>query len=96
MNEPARLATLANEHPVYPVGAVIVREKLLTATSTTPEVLAAMIKRDKGFNPAANDWEFLVLNSDATKVQKREKTGSCQQCHASERDKDFVFRAYVQ
>ena len=93
MNDLARLTTLGESKANYPVGAAIVREKLLTATSETPEIIAAMIKREKGFNPAANDWEFLVINGSMTKIKKRQKTGECQLCHAAEKDKDYVFRA---
>ena len=69
------------------------REKLETEAGS-PELVTAMIKRKKGFNPAANDWEFLLLSGDATKIKKREKTGACQHCHASVSAKDFVFDNY--
>ena len=71
------------------------REKLKTEAGP-PELLTAMIKREKGFNPAANDWEFLLISGDATKIKKREKTGACQRCHASASAKDFVFDHYLQ
>ena len=94
LNDFARLA-LTRTHPlVYPEGAVIVREKLETEGGA-PEVLTAMIKRRKGFNAAANDWEFLVISGDATKITKREKTGACHSCHKSVSDKDFVFDNYL-
>lgn len=95
MNPLALQATFTEKKRVYPVGAVIVREKLLTATSNLPEALTVMAKREEGFNPAANDWEFLVVDPQAMKVLKREKIGSCQQCHASQRDRDFVLGSYV-
>jgi hypothetical protein len=79
---------------IYPEGAVIVREKLETEAGS-PELLTAMIKRKKGFNPAASDWEFLVISGDATKITKREKTGACQSCHQSVSVKDFVFDSYL-
>ena len=79
---------------MYAEGAVIVREKLRTEAGS-PELLTAMIKREKGFNPAANDWEFLLLSGDAKKIKKREKTGACQRCHASVSAKDFVFDKYL-
>src|SRR5262249_37544753 len=33
----------------------------------------AMVKRDKGFNPVTNDWEFFELDvsKDATEIRKR-------------------------
>lgn len=73
---------------------MIVREKLETEAGS-PELLTSMIKRKKGFNPEANDWEFLVISGDLTKIKKREKTGSCQSCHNSASGKDFVFDSYL-
>ncbi len=76
----------------FPAGSILVREKLLTATATNPTVLVLMIKREKGFNPKANDWEFVTVSGDLKKIEKREKEGKCQACHASEAKNDFVFR----
>lgn len=73
---------------------MIVREKLETEAGS-PELLTAMIKRKRGFNPEANDWEFLVISGDATKITKREKSGGCQSCHKSVSAKDFVFDNYL-
>ena len=70
------------------------REKLATEEGS-PELLTAMIKRNRGFNPEASDWEFLLISGDATKIRKREKTGACQSCHASVSEKDFVFDNYL-
>jgi len=89
------LTTPPESRPLnYPEGAVIVREKLKTEAGA-PELLTAMIKRKKGFNPEANDWEFLLISGDATKIKKREKTGACLSCHESVNGKDFVFDNYL-
>lgn len=93
LNDIARAVLTQSKPLVYPEGAVIVREKLETVAGS-PELLTAMIKRKKGFNPAANDWEFLLISGDATKIKKREKTGSCLSCHKSVKEKDFVFNSY--
>ena len=91
-NDIAHRAMLSKGPPRFPTGAILVREKLLTPTASDPAVLVAMIKRDKGFNPNANDWEFLTVSGDLNKIEKREKEGRCRQCHASEAGNDFVFR----
>lgn len=75
---------------VFPVGTMIVRERLLTL-STPPDVLVVMIKREKQFNPKANGWEFLTVSGDATKIVKREKGGKCLNCHVQAAKDDFVF-----
>ena len=95
MNDLARETTFSKEKRIYPVGSIIVRERLLTESTKTPDVLTVMAKRAVGFNPAANDWEFLVVDADTMKIKKREKTGDCQQCHSSQKDRDFVLGTYV-
>jgi hypothetical protein len=92
MNDLARLTALDESKTSYAVGSAIAREKLLTATSDTPEIVSAIIKREKGFNPAANDWEFLVIDGSMTKIKKRQKIGACQRCHSSEKNRNFVFQ----
>jgi hypothetical protein len=93
-NKTALDAMTSTTSLAFPSGAIIVREKLPNATSKNPDLLAVMMKHEKGFNPAANDWEFLLLDGTATKIERREKKGQCQQCHSSEKKKDFVFRSY--
>jgi len=75
----------------FPVGSVIVRERLLNPSDATPQLLAVMIKRAPGFHPKGGDWEFLLVNGSASEVIDRQKKGSCLDCHASQRGKDFVF-----
>ncbi len=91
-NDIAHRAMLSIGPLRFPTGSMLVREKLLTPRASSPAVLVVMIKREKGFNPKANDWEFLTVSGDQKKIEKREKEGSCLQCHASESTNDFVFR----
>jgi hypothetical protein len=91
-NDLARGYMLGKEPGVFPVGSIIVREKLSTPKAISAEVLVVMVKRERDFNPRANDWEFLTVSGDMKKIEKREKEGKCRQCHASEAKNDFVFR----
>lgn len=75
----------------FPAGSVIVREKLTSPDASNPELLAAMIKHPRGFNPAGGDWEFFIFDGALTRVRERQKKGSCAECHASQRGADFVF-----
>jgi hypothetical protein len=75
----------------FPIGSIIVREKLVKVDDEKPELLTAMIKRARGFNPKANDWEFLVIDGTMTEIIERQKQGSCLNCHASQKKRDFVF-----
>jgi hypothetical protein len=75
----------------FPVGSVIVREKLSRETDVLPQLVAVMIKRAPGFNPKGGDWEFFIADGNLTKVRERQKTGSCLKCHSSQADSDFVY-----
>lgn len=90
-NERARAAIDALGPTTFPVGSVIVREKLNSPSDGRPDLLAVMVKRAPGFNPKAGDWEFLLVDGTASKVIERQKKGSCLDCHASQRERDFVY-----
>ena len=92
VNDIARESMFSKKSAKFPVGSIVVREKLLTPTAPSPNVLVVMVKREKGFNPKANDWEFLTVSGDLKKIENREKEGKCQACHTSEAKNDFVFR----
>jgi hypothetical protein len=77
---------------VYPPGSVI---QLVPGE--------AMVKRDKGFNPATRDWEFFELDvsKDGTQIRKRGFAdvvnrfgGNCFGCHVAARPEwDLVCEA---
>ena len=86
---------MTKKNPKFPVGTVIVKEKLSSPESQTPELLTVMIKREKGFNPEVGDWEFMTLDGEATKVTSRGKLENCQACHLDYEQNDFVTRIYL-
>jgi hypothetical protein len=83
---------LSREYAKFPTGAILVREKLLTPEASNPEILVVMIKRERGFNRKANDWEFMTVTGDLKRIEKREKEGKCQKCHKSQAWHDYAFR----
>jgi hypothetical protein len=94
-NPLARLM-LPSQKPVFPPGSIIVREKLLKETDTEPELVTVMIKREKGFSPTTRDWEFYTIEGTLSRIQKRETTGKCADCHAQAAGTDLVFKNYLQ
>lgn len=91
-NPAARGALKANAaKPRFPAGSVIVRETLAQPGDEKPVLLVAMVKRAPGFNPKGGDWEFLTIEPSLTKIEARQKKGSCFGCHAAQRARDFVF-----
>lgn len=91
-NELARGTMLTREYARFPIGSVLVREKLLTPEASKPEVLVVMIKREPGFNRKANDWEFMTVSGDLKRIEAREKQGKCQKCHKSQAWHDYIWR----
>ena len=84
------IQAISGKSKLFPVGSVLVREKLAKKGDTLPQLLAVMIKRESGFNPAGGDWQFLVTNGSKTKVKLKQKSGECLACHYSAKDTDFV------
>ena len=95
VNETGRRAMLNELMPRFPAGPIVVKEKLPSRESREPELLTAMIKRERGFNPQTGDWEFLVLDGSGKKIEARGKIETCQSCHAVKKNSDFVFRSYL-
>ena len=93
-NELARPA-MAKGNTAFPAGSIIVREKLWRADSTQPALITAMIKRDRGFSPATNDWEFFVIDRGLTRVKDRDTVGNCASCHITAKETDWVFKTYL-
>lgn len=83
------------EKPLFPIGAIIVREKNETETSKMPVSVIAMVKREIGFSPKTGDWEFFTFNGADLNLQKRETKGDCANCHIQAEKTDWVFRDYL-
>ncbi len=86
---------MTKKTPLFPQGTIIVKEKLSTPDSKTPELLTVMIKRGKGFNPENGDWEYMTLSGEAMETTARGKLESCQSCHAADKSTDYVSRKYL-
>ncbi len=89
VNSVGREQMMTTGLPKFPIGTMIVKEKLGDPDSTKPEVLTAMIKRGPGYNPESGDWEYLVLNGAATKLER------CTGCHRLYERSDFITRTYL-
>ena len=95
VNSVGRDEMMTKRHPKFPVGSMIVKEKLGSPDSTKPELLTAMIKRGPGFNPESGDWEYLVLDGAASKIVERGKLTRCSGCHRPYKFSDFITRTYL-
>lgn len=95
VNDVGREAMMTRKKPTFPVGSVIIKEKLTSKTSTTPELLTVMVKREPGYDPNKGDWEYLVLNGSATEISKSGILTDCQSCHTVYKHTDYITRTYL-
>ena len=95
VNSVGRDEMMTKRHPKFPVGSMIVKEKLGSPDSTKPEMLTAMIKREAGYDREEGDWEYLVLDGAASKIVERGKLKRCSVCHRPYKFSDFVTRTYL-
>lgn len=95
VNDVGRAAMLNEKNPKFPVGSIIVKEKLTDKESSSPELLTVMIKREKDFNRASGDWEYMVLDGAGTKMEGRGQLQNCQACHLANQKTDYIFRTYL-
>lgn len=95
VNPVGREQMMTKLSPKFPIGSMIVKEKLGSVDSKKPEMLTAMIKREPGYNPEGGDWEYLVLDGSALMITERGKLKRCSGCHQPYDDTDFVTRTYL-
>lgn len=110
MNELAA-GTFTNRALPYPVGSVIVKQKLiqeyydekLSQTVLAMNGVGGMIKRAPGYDPANGDWEYFYLeNSEALYFLEKPKKiesgrlASCVACHAYAHTTDHVYGTWQQ
>lgn len=88
-------AMMKQRVPKFPVGSMIVKEKLSGKDNSQPELLTAMVKREPGFSAETGDWEYFVLDGAATKIVERGKLSNCNACHVQYKQQDFVTRTYL-
>ena len=95
VNDAGRRSMSEELRPRFPVGSLVVKEKLPARDASEPELLTAMLKREAGFDPEGGDWEYLVLDGRGREVRARGKLESCRACHQAVADTDFVSRNYL-
>lgn len=80
-----------------PVGGTIVKEKR-AGEKPGAQLLAyaAMVKREKGYDPERGDWEYVYADlSGAQPKIERGKIESCIKCHSIAKDRDYLYRTHL-
>jgi len=77
VNPKGASAMMAESHPAFPEGSIIVKEKLYSEDSKDPVVLTVMIKREKGYNPR------VVIGSTWCLMARLLRFRSGESCHGA-------------
>ncbi|HEX4613520.1 MAG TPA: cytochrome P460 family protein [Urbifossiella sp.] len=79
-----------------PVGAIVIKEKYADEAAAGPLLgYTVMLKREVGYAPDGGDWEYADISLAAEGRESRGRLATCAGCHASERDRDYLFRTYA-
>jgi hypothetical protein len=78
----------------FPEGSFILKEKLNRVTGKT-ELFTGMWKREKSFFPEVGDWEFFIVDAEATRIAQRGKLLQCASCHEEYPKGDYVTKEYA-
>ena len=84
-------------NPKFPVGSIIVKEKLEAIDSSAAEFYTIMVKREADFDPDHGNWQFLTMNEKRSSLNVPANVEKCQSCHNLYGEiSDFVTREYLQ
>jgi cytochrome P460 len=90
-NPPAAQRLRRDSPAAWPVGAVIVKEKLRSAADTAPDGVAFMVKRGDGRFRESGGWEFAYFPPGP---EPRRTHEACAACHRVAAATDYVFGTY--
>jgi len=89
--------TLFREGSKLPTGAVVVKEKYDGFPPFAPlHGYALMTKREAGYYSEGGDWEYEYVSLIPERKETRGRLANCAGCHASAKERDFLFRSYGQ
>jgi len=87
---PVALPAIAERMTQFPVGAIVVKEKLGDGDKVAG--IGGMIKRAAGYDPPNGDWEYFYY--EGTDSLTTGRISSCIECHRSARSTDYVYSVW--
>lgn len=87
---PTSANSIASNDDVFPVGAVIIKEKFPRDAKEIAGI-GGMVKRAKGYDPAGGDWEFFYYTPGGD--FSTGKLANCVECHNGGK-RDHVFSVW--
>ena len=90
-------AAAYRENRPLPVGAVVVKEKYIgRGPADSLRAYAVMTKRREESAARGGGWEYAYVDLTPEAKVASGNLDHCAECHASARDRDFLFRSHVE
>ncbi len=86
---------IAKGNATYPVDSIVVKVKYPDRNRSKIELFTVMRKMKVGYDSKHGDWEYSVIDAEATHVLARGHVESCVSCHDEYAKSDFVTRTYL-
>ena len=90
-----------SEFELFVPGTVLLKEhyKSENGQPGAPETITLMIKREKGYDPKAGDWEYSQFETNGKMLmegnsQRSKIFQNCTECHANIKERDYIFTTY--
>lgn len=89
------------EFELFAPGTVLLKEhyKSENGQPGAPETITLMIKREKGYDPKAGDWEYSQFEPNGKMLmegnsQRSKIFQNCTECHANIKERDYIFTTF--
>jgi hypothetical protein len=92
---PAAKETMLSGKGTYPEGSLVIKAKLASAESPTPELFTVMQKMPAGYDPQHGDWKYVVVDGSTFRQLASGRIDSCKSCHDQYAETDYVTRLYL-
>ena len=92
---PAAKETMLSGKGTYPEGSLVIKAKLASAESPTPELFTVMQKMPAGYDPQHGDWKYVVVDGSTFRQLASGRIDSCKSCHDRYSETDYVTRTYL-
>lgn len=90
-----------SQFKAYPVGTIVAKEGFDSSEGKPGNAtfISIMRKREKGFDSANGDWEYLQFDANGQTLLKGKATQTnvqtqCAACHVNVADRDYVFSTF--
>lgn len=92
---PAAREIMLSGRGTYPEGSLVIKAKLSSVDSQTPELFTLMQKMPAGYDEQHGNWKYVVVDGSTFRQLASGRIDSCQSCHDQYSETDYITRVYL-